>query len=123
MDKVSQMAPNILPVTAELAVAFYGRVPRTMKALAAVLGEQPICIAGTFVNPEGVTIVFADIKPEMRRFKKTGIRMAWRVMKAARASGVRTFALADCNIESATRFLEYLGFTRVETRRGVIWQA
>ncbi len=114
MDKV-----EIVPATADLVRAFYGKLPRTMKALVAVVDGRPICVAGTFVNPDGVTVVFADIRDEMRAHKKTGMRMAWRVMAMVRASGVKTFAKADCNIEPAVRFLEHLGFTK----RGDVWQA
>lgn len=106
------MTPEIVPATPELMERFYGTPQQiTVRALAAVLDGEPLCIAGTFTQG-GVTVVFANVKPEMRtRFKKTGVRLARRVMETV--SG-RVVAMPDGNVEAAARFLEHLGFTKSE---------
>lgn len=106
------MSPEIVPATPELMERFYGKPQAvTVRALAAVLDGEPLCIAGTFTQG-GVTVVFANVRPEMRkRFKKTGLRLARRVMQMAQG---RVVAMPDGNVEAAARFLEHLGFTKAD---------
>lgn len=107
------MNPAIVPATPEILTRFYGQPQRcSVRALAAVLDGEPICIAGTCVQG-GRKVMFADVRDEMRRYPKTGVRMAKKVMDGIRADGVPVAAMADEGVESARRFLEYLGFQPV----------
>jgi acetyl-CoA carboxylase carboxyltransferase component len=106
--------PEIVPATPDLIKRFYGHAqPWTVRAFAAVLNGEPLCIAGVGYA-EGQSVVFANVKPVMReRFKKTGVRLAKCVMQLVAERGQPVIALPDCGLESAPRFLEYLGFQRL----------
>jgi hypothetical protein len=107
------VTPTIIPATPELLECFYGRPQqRTVCALAAVVGDEPVCVAGTFME-RGHKVAFADVTPRMRRYPKTGLRMARSVMQMIRAAGVPVVAVADTHIEPARRFLEFLGFEQI----------
>lgn len=109
------MNPEIVPATPEILLAFYGRpLKRTARAWAALLQGEPICIGGYYQDGER-TIAFSDFRPIMReKFTKTAVKMALMVMDELRQEGVTVHAGADCAVEAAGRFLEYLGFHHVE---------
>jgi hypothetical protein len=71
------MTPAIVPATPDLLKRFYGDAPRrTVRALAAVLEGEPLCVAGIYRDGDRL-VGFADMRPEMReRYRKTGMRMA-----------------------------------------------
>jgi hypothetical protein len=107
-----------MPATAEMFAQFTGKPLRhTVRALAAVLDGEPLCIAGVHCDGKRY-IAFASVKPVMReRYRKTGLRMARQLIQAWGALGMPVFAAADECVEAAPRFLEHLGFR--EIRKGV----
>ena len=119
------MSPVIVPATSALLERYYGhRPPWTVhRAFAAVYEGEPICIGGAFRHGERF-VAFADVRPIMReRFVKTGIRLAHRVLEAYREMGVPLYALADCKVEPARRFLEHIGFKPLAEEGVYAWRA
>lgn len=105
---------EIVPATPELLRSFYGEPQPTTRALVAVMDGRPICVAGV-VTENGVRKAYANISDEMRKYPKTGLRMARRVMQMISESGVTTFAKASPDVEAAERFLEHLGFKHLHS--------
>ena len=105
-------SPQIVPVTDELVTAFWG-APRynTMRGLAAVKDGHPICIAGIYFDGDKMC-AFADIREEMRKFRKTGVRMGHELAAMMTALGTDVYALADKACPNADLFLIHLGFER-----------
>ena len=102
---------EFVPATAEHIRALFGRsLERTVRALAVIDGEKVLGIGGIY-DDEGHTVVFAKLTDELRSHPRVVLLAARRVMGWLRGEA---FALCDTNIPQARRFLEYLGFQRIQ---------
>lgn len=103
---------EIRPATVELLTAFYGAPPaRSMRAFVGLADGSALAVFG-LAYEEGRMLLFSDLKPEARRYKKTLVQGAFRVMALARAMNVPVHAVAGC-ADGSVRLLERLGFERV----------
>lgn len=114
------MRTEIVPATLPMLTAFYGHAPqRSMFAFAGLADGQPLAIFGLYYD-DARLVLFSDIRPEARRFKKRLVQGAFRVMALAREKAVPVYAVADC-VEGSVRLLERLGFK--PQPGGRVWQA
>lgn len=97
--------------------AFYdGPLPLTVKAWVADLDGKVIGIAGMVYDHGMPAYLFAGMKPEMKRYKRTIVRASKMVLDAFRH--VPAGAFVDPKIPNARRFLEHLGFRFVIKANG-----
>lgn len=90
--------------------SFYGKMPPlTMKGFVVEHDGSIIGIGGVYWN-EGKKVLFSEIKPEGKKFKKTMVRVAKRIVAELNPR----YALADGCTEGAAKLLEHLGFEPVE---------
>jgi hypothetical protein len=101
---------KIVPLTQDIAERFFdGPPPVTARGYAALRGAEPLCIGGVY-HSNGNPVAFANVKPEMRKYPVAGMKLARKVVEMVRGMGVTVYVMADCNVESARRFIERLGF-------------
>lgn len=106
------MRSEIVPATPELLLRFYGRAPAvSMRAFVGIHDGEPLAVFGLYYDA-GRMVLFSNIKPEARRFKKTLVAGAFMVRDLARSLGVPVHAAADCCVDGSVRLLERLGFKR-----------
>lgn len=115
--------PVIRPATSADAEAFFGRpTPISFRGFVALLHGKVVGIGG--LNWEaGRLVLFSDMKPEMRRFRKA-IAVAIRLLVGyARAQGRPVYAVASPTEPTAEKLLSRLGFrqTGVTGARGPVW--
>lgn len=110
---------KIETLTPEIAQRFFGGSPKTTaKGFAALRDGEPLCIGGVYHSHDR-TVVFANVKPEMRAYPIAGMKLARKVMEMVKSLGVTVYAMADCDVEASGRFLEHLGFKHLE---GVVYE-
>ena len=114
------MKPEIVPATPDLIRRFYGgEMPkRTVRALMLVVDGEPVVIGGyytTLHEGDAKAIVFSEDKDgALRRYAKSAVRMGWRVMGMAFASGAKVYAGQAAHLESSRRFIQHFGFVEVD---------
>jgi hypothetical protein len=105
-------APVIRQATADDLIAYYGEAPQhSMKAYVVILDGKPIGIAGVSyqVREEaGRVKLFSEMKPEMRRYKKTMLKGAREMLKAFAVPGM--VAVANPEEGNSRKLLASLGF-------------
>jgi hypothetical protein len=90
--------------------SFYGKMPPlTMKGFVVEHAGQIIGIGGIYWN-EGKKVLFSEIKSEGKKFKKTMVRVAKRIVAELNPR----YALADGRTANSVKLLEHLGFEPVE---------
>lgn len=111
------MNAEIVPATAEMIKAFYGRLPpQTVKALAVVKDGEVLGLGGYYLVDNGI-LVFSDIGKCYRGQKKLIVRTMRKVMDMVINAKMRAYAIADPNFPVSGKVLERLGF--VEAREGI----
>lgn len=102
------MEPEVRSATAADLAAFYGEPqPLTQRAMVVVLDGKPIGIAGVAYERGVPVALFAEMKPEMKRFPKVIVRGARRFLaETPNIKGLR----ASASTPEAARFLGFLGF-------------
>lgn len=106
------MSPKIVDATPELVAHFFGGKPPpwTIRAVIATIGDEPIALCGAF-RYDDTFIFFSEGMAVMReKYRKTGVRMALQMMKVFRERRMTVYAQPSPSVESAKRFLEWLGF-------------
>mgnify|MGYP001015551047 FL=1 len=104
------MIAKIRTATQKDVTSFYGGMPPlTMKGFVVEYDNAVIGIGGIYWN-EGKKVLFSEITAHGKRFKKTMVRVAKRVVAELNPR----YALADCDTEGSAKLLEHLGFERVE---------
>ena len=107
--------PEIVKITQELAEQWYGNPPPfRMQGYAVKLGNEILGIAGSYIYgtvTKQTRFLFAEMKPEARRYKKVMVLVARKIM--ADYHGRELFAVAQENVQGAAKLLEYLGFQSV----------
>lgn len=100
--------PEIRHATAADIETFYGeRQMLTQRALVVMLGGAPIGIAGVAYDRGVPVALFAEMKPEMKRFPKVIVSGARRFLaEMPNIKGLR----ASASTPEAARFLGFLGF-------------
>lgn len=106
---------TVQQANAENLFRYYGRTPPyTLSGLVYFEGDrltgEPVAVAGVY-RAHGYKIVFSDLKPAARKYKK----MIYRAAKDF-ISGIdyTVHAIVDGGEPTATRFLVRLGFQQVE---------
>lgn len=100
-------------------------LPFRVWAITGEIGNRVIGIGGLGYIPGGPVAMFAALRPEARRYKIALHKAGLRVLAMARQAGIRrAVAMADCDIEAASRWLLRLGFKPIKTEGEVvyIWQ-
>lgn len=111
---------EIRPATAADLEAFYGQRPQqTVKAVAVFQDGDLAAIAGVTIEP-GFLVAFSDIKPGVTAPKMTYWRVAKEVMKFIGNRPV--VAGPSANHPNAARLLTKLGFVRIESEHGEVYQ-
>lgn len=101
----------ILPATHELLTQFYGEPPsRSMRAFVGIADGVPLAVFGLYYDV-GRMVLFSDIRPEARRFKKTIVQGAKAVIELAKEMRVPVHAVAG-TADGSVRLLERMGFKR-----------
>ena len=108
--------PEIVPVTSDLILKYYGRpAHNTMRGIAVVRDDKVLCI-GAVVITDGQAFVCSDISDELKKNKRWLILAAREVMKIAASLRLPVFARADASIDRSESFLKHLGFEHVMDR-------
>ena len=112
---------EIIPATAQMVRLLHSEpLPRTIRAIAAVEGDELIGITG-FYPENGHLVLFGDMAPAARaevcRHKRTMIRCAWKVMGMAMKYRMPIAAIADPKIPGSDNLLLHFGFAKNE--RGI----
>ena len=112
--------------TAKDAYNFYGHMPtNSFKGIVAIEGDKVIGIGGLFYTKAGV-IVFSDMKPEMRQYKKVMVKGCRMIMDIVRKSETSVYAVANDKEPTAKDLLERLGFVgtgvRNELGETLVWR-
>ena len=103
------MTSILRPATAADLKAFYGDKPRpTVRAIVGVVDGVPLGVAGISYE-RGQLMLFSDLKPEGRKYRKAIVKAARMVLEMAK--GIPILALAEH--PSSCRFLTRLGFTYI----------
>ncbi len=103
---------RIVPATAELLREYYGETPRlTLRAYVILDGEKPVAVGGFIRIAHNYMAVFSESKEDEReKHKVTAVKFAKMLMHIADENRWKLFADPDCDIGTAKRFLERLGF-------------
>lgn len=111
------MKLDIVPADAELLSRFYGQAPtRSVRALVGLAEGEPVVVGGLYWESER-SVLFANIAPVVReKFVLSGVKFAKALLPMIRESRGPVFALAQENIETSCRFLEWMGFKQVNGR-------
>lgn len=112
--------------TTKDAHAFYGKAPsNTFKGVVAVKGEEVIGIGGVFYMQSHL-VAFSDMKPEMRKYKKSIVKGVRLIMKMVKEAGRPVYTIACPDEPTASKLLEGLGFKptglRNEIGETLIWE-
>ena len=107
---------KIVPATTALLQQYYGvQHPFTVRAYVVLDGDEPVGVGGFIRIRHNFMAVFSEAKPgEREKHKKTAVKFAQMLMKIADENEWGLLANPDCDIETAARFLERLGFHRNE---------
>lgn len=104
---------DIVPATADMMTAFYGRPPqRSQRAFAFVRDERVIGIFGLYADG-GRMVLFSDLTPELRTLKKTLVKGMRFVMGVAKQIGAPVHACADEGVEGSEKLLTRHGFQKI----------
>jgi hypothetical protein len=108
---------KLIPATAELWTAFYGKPPtRSMRAWVGMVGEDVVGVVGMYHDTNRM-VLFCDMKPEARAYKRVIVKTALFMESTIRTLGLPVVATADCAIAGSERLLRRIGFE--ETSQGV----
>jgi len=109
------MTPEIVRITQEIAERWYGKPPPyRLRGYAVVLGDEILGIAGSYIYgsvTKKTRFLFAEIKPEARKYRKYILRVAKILM--SEYNGRELYAVAQEGVCGATRLLEHIGFTSI----------
>lgn len=104
----------IVPATQALVERFYGGPPpHTARAVVVLDGDEPIGICGLYTGSDRF-VFFGEVTDEVRAKPKAMVRAARAVLEQARGLKAPVHSLADPKVKNAARFLERLGFERVQ---------
>lgn len=108
---------ELVPAKREHIEEFYGTVPVTVKAIAAIENGNCYGVAG-FYKSNDKDVIFVKIKDELKSHKRLIILAARRLLKM---SNGKVFAIQDKCIETSGNFIKHFGFE--ELKDGVfVWQ-
>ena len=101
---------EIRTATAKDAFSFYGKAPiNSFKGIVAVENDKVIGIGGLFYSQSNL-VVFTDMKPEMRQYKKAIVKGCRIIMDMVKNADRPVYAMANPDEPTAERLLEKLGF-------------
>lgn len=114
---------EIVPATAEILTRLTSEpLPRTVRAIAAMEGDQILGATGYYPENGGL-VIFCYMSKEMReqisRHKRTVVRCSRIVMGWALEKGMPIYAICDSRIKNAEVLLRHLGF---EPDHQEVWQ-
>lgn len=112
-------APQIVPATQAMLEALGEHPEGAGRAYAAVLDGRPLGVCGYYHGSDRL-VLYAKVKPELRRWKKVIVRGARLVMAEAARVRAPVVALAQDDIPGSGRMLEALGLEHVEN--GIYWR-
>lgn len=116
---------KIVPATQELLTEYYGAPPPvTMRAFVLVEDDKPVAVAGFLYRATRERVIFSEARPEVFKHRKLWVmRLAKMLMKIADDNEWTLVADPDKDIQSASKFLEHLGFELQERGEYVRWHS
>lgn len=102
---------EIVPASAAQIREFFGEKPKqTVRAWLVMIDGAPVALGG-FAYSGDYIVMFSDLKPDIRRYRKSIVKAAKQIVREAtsRHNGA-VIALADPNEPTAPSFLTHLGF-------------
>ena len=110
---------TIVPATSYILREFYGE-HRTCRAFALIEDGTVYAVWGFYVQ-NNHAVVFSDIHIERKKYAKTIVKEAKKLLRLAKAKNLPLYAKADSCVKESKRFLDYLGFEQV--KEGLyLWQ-
>lgn len=104
---------SIEPLTADMAHRFYGKLPiKTMRGFVAVKNGEPIGIGGIYYEGKHA-VAFSEMKPEMKKDKKTIARAIRKLLAMFASAGRPVYAVCDKDEPTAAWLLARLGFVPI----------
>lgn len=114
-DAQDRPRPELVPLTREIATAYYGQPPKhTMRGYAVLLNGRPVAVGGLTYRC-GVLCAFSEMTDEFRSYRLSIARFARRV--GSLFGGAPGVAVANPEEPTAARFLEWLGFEHAATSK------
>lgn len=108
---------TIKPADQKTIEQWYGGRPQySMRGIVALEDNIVIGIGGLLLH-NGKQYMFCEMKECARKHRKYILKAAKALLKLA--NGRIVYAIADKNIESASRFLEHLGFILVNDKQNL----
>lgn len=116
---------KIVPATLKLLEEYYGsRPPVTMRAFVLLDGEEPVAVAGFLRMTSSTMAIFSEARLEVFEHHKVSVmKLAKMLMQIADTNGWTLVADPDKDIQSASKFLEHLGFDSNSEGGYVRWPA
>lgn len=101
---------EIVPATEELLTQFLGAPPsRTVRAFAAVRGDEVLGVAGIYAKGDG-WVVFADLTDEIRADRRLIVKGYRLVMAMLKERATSAISIADPHIKGSEVLLKHMGF-------------
>lgn len=104
----------IVPATKEILERHYPHgAGKTVRAIAAVKDGRVIGVAGAYLLPAGLA-VFGEFTDELKAHPRAMLR-GWKTLRSMLdQSRLPAYVFCDRTFEAAERFLDHLGFQRIE---------
>lgn len=108
------MKTEIVPATSEMIERLTGEAPAiTVRAAAAVRGEEVIGVGGVYANESG-WVMFSTLTDELRKDKRALVKLVRAVQRYIARCPMGVVATADPAIKGSDVLLEHMGFQRVQ---------
>lgn len=107
------MTPTLVPATQAMLKELGERPKGTGRAYAAVMEGRTLGVCG-YYQDHGRLVLYAQVTPELRRWKKVILRGAKMTMAAADRLRAPVVAMAQPDVPGSDRTLIWLGFEHVE---------
>lgn len=103
-------------MTQELAERYFeGQPPYSFRGFAAVIGGEPVGIAGVF-RAYGRMWAFSGMKEDLRPYRKARVKAVRKLVSLLDSMPCPVYATADPNEPTAEKLLSHLGFVGTDER-------
>lgn len=102
------MRTEIVPAT-EAMLERFSQPAKTVRAIAAVRGEEVLGVAGIYPSHAG-WVMFAEFKDDIRADKRVMVRGIRALAAMVKRRNMAVAALADPEIQGSSTLLEHMGF-------------
>lgn len=114
---------RVVPATQEAVRAIYKGGPvRSMRAVAFERDGEILGCAGLYLEPGHLVMFFDGKREALLSDPRVAFTACRTLQRIASEIGLPIYAKADERIESSDKFLEYMGFKRVNDDRVYTWR-